>query len=156
MGKRCLVHDTVPKRWGETLVQTSKEMRASVDLICRPYGLSRSRWLALAILDDVPDGLPQKELAAEMGVEGATLVRLLDAMEADGWVSRSVSPEDRRVKIVRNEPKATDFMKVFEREVNTMVDEIFEGIGDEELEACTALLAKIRARIMDWTAAHKG
>lgn len=155
MGKRCLAHNTIHKQWGEAIVQTSKEMRASVDLICKPYGLSRSRWLALAILEDEPEGLPQKELAARMGVEGATLVRLLDAMEADGWVNRSVSPADRRVKIVKNEPKAAEFMDIFENEVGCMISEIFEDIPDKELETCTKLLDTIRTRICDWMEHNK-
>lgn len=44
--------------------------------------------------------LSQGELARKMLIEPPTLVRILDRMEAAGWVRRSGDPRDRRRRIV--------------------------------------------------------
>jgi DNA-binding MarR family transcriptional regulator len=42
------------------------------------------------------EGLSQSELAAEIGMDRATVVALLDALEANGWARRTRDPDDRR------------------------------------------------------------
>ncbi len=42
------------------------------------------------------EGLSQSELAAEIGMDRATVVALLDALEANGWARRTRDPVDRR------------------------------------------------------------
>ncbi len=44
--------------------------------------------------------LSQGDLARKMLIEPPTLVRILDRMEAAGWVQRSGDPQDRRRRIV--------------------------------------------------------
>ncbi len=43
----------------------------------------------------------QKELAAILDIEGPSLVRLLDTLEAQGLVERCGEADDRRAKILR-------------------------------------------------------
>nr|WP_180166528.1 MarR family transcriptional regulator [Stenotrophomonas sp. SbOxS2]NYT99371.1 MarR family transcriptional regulator [Stenotrophomonas sp. SbOxS2] len=43
--------------------------------------------------------LRQRELAQRMGVENSAVVRLLDALESSGLVSRREDPADRRAKL---------------------------------------------------------
>ncbi|WP_461210138.1 MarR family winged helix-turn-helix transcriptional regulator [Desulfocurvus sp. DL9XJH121] len=139
------------KDLAEAIQNTAKELRGSIDQAFKPYGMSRSRWLALAILHNEGQGLPQKELAARMGVEGATLVRMLDGMEKDGWVRRRVSPEDRRVNLVEIQDKALSFMTTFEETMRNFSQEIFGGIPEAELRLCTRFLNGLRSRLRDWT-----
>lgn len=40
--------------------------------------------------------LTQRDLASFLGVEGPTLVRLLDGLEAKDLIARRVCPDDRR------------------------------------------------------------
>jgi MarR family transcriptional regulator, transcriptional regulator for hemolysin len=50
------------------------------------------------------DGLTQKELADRIGVEGPTLIPMIDKMENDGYLRREIDPYDRRSnKIKRSE-----------------------------------------------------
>lgn len=44
--------------------------------------------------------LAQKEIADMIRVEQSTVVRLLDRMERDGWITRRGSTEDRRRKVI--------------------------------------------------------
>jgi MarR family transcriptional regulator, transcriptional regulator for hemolysin len=61
---------------------------------------TEARWSALYHLSREPRGLIQSELAERMGIQGPTLVRLIDALEAQSLVRRCSTPEDRRAKRV--------------------------------------------------------
>jgi DNA-binding MarR family transcriptional regulator len=50
---------------------------------------------ALALIDANP-GLSQSELASEIGMDRATIVALLDALETNGWARRTRDKADRR------------------------------------------------------------
>src|ERR1700753_2183166 len=45
-----------------------------------------ARWTALYMIADAPRGVTQPHLAERVGVQGPTLVRLLDALEHQGLV----------------------------------------------------------------------
>lgn len=59
-------------------------------------GVSLSMWRVVVALV-MQSGLTQKEIADKVGVEGATLVPLLDKMEKEGLLKRRPSSKDRRV-----------------------------------------------------------
>lgn len=50
---------------------------------------------ALALIDANP-GLSQAELSAEIGMDRATIVALVDALEGNGWAKRTRDKADRR------------------------------------------------------------
>ena len=66
--------------------------RSKLDERLRPLGLSQARWTALWHLARGGDGLTQKQLARAVGVEGPSMVRVLDALERDGLVERRQPP----------------------------------------------------------------
>lgn len=152
--KKCL-WDCPHRILAEALNTTAKELRSALDLMFRPYGMSRSRWLVLVVLQDEGCGMSQKELAARMNVEGATLVRILDGMEKDGWVRRRVSETDRRVNLVELEDKAKEFMSTFDKEAGRFEREVFAGIPEEEIAACTVFLNRLQRRLTAWSAELK-
>jgi MarR family transcriptional regulator for hemolysin len=51
-------------------------------------------------------GLTQKEIADKMGIEGATLVPVIDKMEKDGLLKRKTDLADRRANRIYLTPKA--------------------------------------------------
>ena len=92
--------------FGLLLGETARAWRTRLDQRLRPLGLSQAKWLVLLHLNLAKADLTQRELSARLGIEGPSLVRLLDRMEADGWVERRVSPSDRRAKTVHPTAKA--------------------------------------------------
>ena len=80
-----------------TLGKVSRRWRTRLDERLRHTGLTQARWIVLLQLSR--DGsLSQRELAERVGVEGPTLVRVLDRLERQGLVARRACGEDRRVK----------------------------------------------------------
>ncbi len=74
-------------------------MRTVFDRRVRKLGLTRAQWLALTRLHRRP-GASQSELADMMEVEKATAGRLIDRLEAKGWVERRAQAGDRRINRV--------------------------------------------------------
>ncbi len=70
------------------------------------HGLSQAKWRTLAILSLYPDGLIQSELAEELGIEGPSLVAMVDRLSRDEWVERVQCGSDRRCKIIRLSERA--------------------------------------------------
>ncbi|MFA7522025.1 MAG: MarR family transcriptional regulator [Halothiobacillaceae bacterium] len=65
------------------------------------HGLSQAKWRTMAIVSMYPKGLIQSELAEELGVEGPSMVAMIDRLSRDEWVERIQCGTDRRCKIIR-------------------------------------------------------
>jgi DNA-binding MarR family transcriptional regulator len=71
--------------------------------VSRDAGLNDLRdWLVLALISDGARRT-QLEVATQLGIDKTTLMSLLDRLERDGLVVRTLSERDRRVRI----PEAT-------------------------------------------------
>ncbi|MDQ3976656.1 MAG: MarR family transcriptional regulator [Thermoproteota archaeon] len=66
-------------------------------------GVTVGQWKVMVMLIN-QDGLTQKEIAERLGLEGPTIIPIIDKMEKDDLVVRKVDPSDRRNnKIFRTE-----------------------------------------------------
>src|SRR6188508_1842566 len=81
---------------GRKLALTSRVVRAYADQQMAGAGSSLSVAIIAKIVAATP-GLSQRELADQMGVEGPTMARHLDRLEADGIVARTRDTQDRRI-----------------------------------------------------------
>jgi MarR family transcriptional regulator for hemolysin len=95
-------------------------------------------WLAL-------DGeLTQRELAARMEVEGATIVGIIDSMERKGWIARCPDPADRRKNVIRPTPQVepvwTQMLDIIQR----VRRRAFAGMSEDELNTLRRLLRRIQ------------
>lgn len=91
---------------GFVVNNTAKSFQKSLDLELRKnVGVTLSQWRVVGMLILQP-GLTQKEIADKVGIEGATLVPILDKMEKDGLLRRKPDSKDRRVNRIYLTPKA--------------------------------------------------
>lgn len=89
-------------------------------------------------------GLPQKEIAATMGVTRATVSGLMAALERDGLVTSTVASEDRRSLLASLTRKGE---AVVERAIETCKSRLlvaFTDLSPDELSALTTLLERVR------------
>jgi Transcriptional regulators len=132
-------------RFSLLLHETARFWRQRLDRRLKLLGLSQSQWLVLLKLP--PEGSTQKVLAEAVGVEGPTLVGLLDRLEGNGWIERRACPDDRRAKRVLLTPKAQETRATVQQVASGLRQEILAGIDESRVEQCTAVLAEIRQRI---------
>ena len=124
---------------------TAKAWRRLMNERLRGLGLSQAKWTALLLLDKC-GGIRQCELAGHMGIEGASLVGLLDRMAADGWIERRPCAEDRRAKLVHLSAKSRGALEEIHRVAAEVTGELLADIPPADLAACERVLAAIGAR----------
>jgi MarR family transcriptional regulator for hemolysin len=80
------------------IVLAARRWRSIVDEKLRELGHSASRMEAMSAIAYAPPHTTQIQIAKRIGIEGPTLTRTLDMLEADGLVERLPDPSDRRNK----------------------------------------------------------
>jgi len=85
--------------FGQLVIRVGRNWRRVLDQVLSTEGLSQSTALPLIILLR-SGGMRQGVLADELGVEGPSLVRLIDMLEGDKLVTRREDSRDRRAKLI--------------------------------------------------------
>ena len=115
----------------------------------RAVGQSMARWETMYLLACSDDALNQTALAKLLGVEGPTMVRMLDVLEKDGLITRQQSKTDRRVtnnEITEKGREATrDIMAI----TNELREELLRDIDPAKLAVTLEVLEQIHAKLDD-------
>ena len=135
-------------RFAMQLAQLSRAWRAELDRRLVGLGLSQARWLVLLHLARFDTPPTQRELAQSVGVEGPTLARLLDGLEAQGLVSRQAVAEDRRAKQITLSAKAQPLIEQIEAISTQLRQELFAGIDPVDLQHCQRVQERILANLV--------
>ncbi|HTW71735.1 MAG TPA: MarR family transcriptional regulator [Acetobacteraceae bacterium] len=129
--------------FGSLIARAARQWRRAVDRRLQPFGLTEATWLPLIYLARAPDPMRQKDLAAALTLDGSSVVRLLDALEAAGFIERHGEDRDRRAKIIVPTPRGLAIAEQIEavsREVRTAT---LTGLSGEELEIATRVLERV-------------
>ena len=120
-------------------------MTDELDLAAVQMGLNDVRdWLVLAALDDGRQRT-QLELSRVVCVDKTTLISVLDRMEKQDLVVRTVDPSDRRVRIPQITPTGRKVYAKFAVARDAAEARALEGVD----AADRALLLSLLARIAD-------
>ena len=132
---------------GITISRTARTWRTKLDERLSPLGLTQARWLVLIHLSRMGGESLQKELAFIVGVEGPTLVRVLDGLERLGLVQRLGVEGDKRARLIRLTSKADSVISDIMRIGIKLRGEALAGISDEDLESFFRVLEVILANL---------
>lgn len=128
------------------LVDTARSLRTHIDQKARRHGTTRAQWSVLARLRR-GDGQTQAALADSMEMQPISLGRLIDKLQAQGFVERRADPRDRRAYRLHITPAGRAFVD----DLDTVRHEIAEEVIADEAEAAIAtalsVLAGIRGRV---------
>src|SRR4051795_13219418 len=138
---------TPTDEFGLALFSTARAWRTKLDQRLRPLGLSQGKWRTLINLSQGNDRLTQKALAERMGIEEATLAGLLNRLEADGWIKREESPNDRRCKIVHLQRRSKSVLDEIFSAAHELRDELLEEVSSADLATCMRVLKQVRAKV---------
>ena len=125
---------TVPRDW-----------RAVLDRRLAPLGLSQAKWQPLLYLLRADEPPTQAEIARYLEVESPTLVRLLDRLEADGWIKRKHCPGDRRARRIHLTERAKSVCDEIERAVIEVRRQLLGSVSDAEMAQCIDVLRRVSA-----------
>src|SRR5260370_34203156 len=88
------------ERFSGALHNASRAWRQALDRRLKYLGVSQASWMTIAVAAKARAPLSQSELADRLGVEGATMVAMVDRLVKAGLDVREPSTTDRRVNRV--------------------------------------------------------
>jgi MarR family transcriptional regulator for hemolysin len=136
---------TVEERFSAALHNTARGWRLAVDRRLKDLGMSQASWVTIAMAAKAKAPMPQIELANRVGVEGATMVAMLDRLAKAGLIVRVPSVTDRRVKLVTLTPTGAKLYDKVRTEANAVRRQLLAGIDPAVLLAATELLEGLQA-----------
>ncbi len=144
---------------GVVLAKTAKTVGRAFDQALATEGGSQPVWQILITLK-TRRVANQRELAAAVGIQGATLTHHLNAMESTGLITRRRDPDNRRIHVV----ELTDEGEiVFHRLAKAAIahdKRLRAGFSAEEITTLAGLLSRLAANVTgggidqensDWT-----
>lgn len=138
---------TLEERFSDALHSTSRSWRQAVDRRLKYLGVSQASWMTIAIAAKADSPLSQSELADRLGVEGATMVAMVDRLVKAGLVVRQASATDRRIKRVVLTPAGLAVYEKVKTEADTLRKQLLAKMDGKKLLVATDLLERLRGII---------
>ncbi len=139
---------TIQAELGLLITRTARLWRRAADQALADHGLSQATAHPLRVLSRRGKCVRQGVLADEIGIEGPSLVRLIDLLQAEGLVERREDPTDRRAKTLhltaKGEAKAEEVNRVLRR----VRANLLKDIPPEDLAVTYDVLQRIEQRTM--------
>jgi MarR family transcriptional regulator for hemolysin len=133
---------------GLRLSRTARVVSRAFDEALGAAGGSVPAWLVLLNLKIRPPAT-QRELAEAVGVREATLTHHLNAMEAQGLVTRRRDPSNHRVQVVElSEEGEAAFLRLIQA-AQTFDGRLRGGFSDAEIEQLSEMLVRLAANVGD-------
>ncbi|AYD04042.1 MarR family transcriptional regulator [Neorhizobium sp. NCHU2750] len=130
----------------EELTKVSRKIRTAFNKKVTAHGLTYPRARALFRLAR-RQNMTQTELACELEVEQATMVRLLDRMEEHGLIERRQDASDRRVKLIALTEHGQEQAAFVRQLADQIRRQFFEGVNVNALQQGIALLQTISSNV---------
>ena len=117
----------------QRILHLARSYRRLVDRQLAEHRLSEARALPVLQITRAGAEMRQRELAEQLGIEGPSLVRLLDSLEAAALVERRPDPHDGRAKTLHATPAGRALAATVEDVLHTVRERVFAQISPEDL-----------------------
>ena len=131
------------RRLTSGLLQGGRQWRRLAEAALAADDISEACASPLVWLRRLGGGMRQVTLAAHVGIEGTSLVRLLDQLCDAGLVVRRDDPEDRRAKTLWLTETGEQLAARIERTIARLRSRILGKISDADIEATLRVLDTI-------------
>jgi DNA-binding MarR family transcriptional regulator len=125
-----------------------------IDLGSREYGIGFARGRVLWALDASGPVL-MRALSQALGISPRTVTGLVDGLEADGWVTRSPHPDDRRATIISLTPAAESALVGLRENYEGLAHDLLDGVPPDDLERCWSVISTIERRLDEVVASRQ-
>ena len=108
-----------------------------------PVGMGRER--ILVILSDHSEGMRQKALAEEAGINASTASEMISKLEDTGYVVRTADKSDKRATVLKLTDMGAARAEEIRGEHAFFTDRFFGKLSEEEKQTLSDLLDKLMA-----------
>ncbi|MGE0850245.1 MAG: MarR family winged helix-turn-helix transcriptional regulator [Hyphomicrobiaceae bacterium] len=131
---------------GFAISDVGRLMRTVFERRVRAFGLTRAQWLVIARVHRRP-GLSQSAVADLLEIEKAPAGRLIERMEAKGWVERRDDASDRRINRLHLTSEGERLHAAIWPLAESTVDAALGELTAEERRRLTHLMSRVKATL---------
>jgi MarR family transcriptional regulator, transcriptional regulator for hemolysin len=142
MQKRIMKPEDIP--FGYLLSDVTLLFRKHFDRRAVRFGLTRAQWRAIKMLHYRDAALRQTELAEFLEMEPIAVGRVIDRLQAAGFVERRPDPKDRRAWRLHLTPRARAVIEDMQGIGRGLRKDATAGIEAEELAQALAVIERIK------------
>ena len=132
---------------GMRMAMVVRQWRAIIDSAITDTGLTQSSWTVLMQLHQLGDNVSVSELAEVQGIELPPLMRTLTQLEKQGYLLRSTSPYDKRIRLLTLTAEGRLRLEELNRVIETYQQRVTETIPEAQLAAFSATLNQIACNL---------
>jgi MarR family transcriptional regulator for hemolysin len=127
------------------LLQAGRLWRKIARAAAARHGVSEAASSPLIWIDRLGPDLRQNALAEAVGIEGASLVRLIDELEQSGIITRTPDPSDRRANCINLTRKGREVVGEVTEELAALRASVFAKVTPEDMIGARNIFEAIRA-----------
>ena len=139
-----------PDDWALSVVgrlfRLAPQLMDLLDLGAREYGMGFARGRVLWALGESGPVL-MRALSQALGISPRTVTGLVDGLEADGWVTRTPHPEDRRATIISLTPAAETALAGLRDNYEGLARDLIGDLPGEDLQRCWSVITTLQDRL---------
>jgi DNA-binding MarR family transcriptional regulator len=109
---------------------------------CEAFDLTPIQYASLIVIREVPD-LDATRLSSLVALDRATLAKVIERLEAKGWVLRTSSALDKRAKLLRITQKGRNVLAAAEPGVRRCQRRILAPLADEDRQSFMTMLERL-------------
>ncbi|HIE9618596.1 TPA: MarR family winged helix-turn-helix transcriptional regulator [Klebsiella quasipneumoniae subsp. quasipneumoniae] len=132
---------------GMRMAMVVRQWRAIIDSAITDTGLTQSSWTVLMQLHQLGDNVSVSELAEVQGIELPPLTRTLSLLEKQGYLLRSRSPYDKRIRLLTLTAEGRAILEKLSRVIETYQERVTQTIPEADLATFSATLNQIACRL---------
>ncbi|MGR3395646.1 MarR family winged helix-turn-helix transcriptional regulator [Pseudooceanicola nanhaiensis] len=118
------------------------------DSLLKPHDMTMSQgWVLVHLVRE--NGLRQSDLADRMDIATVTISKLIDRLEARGYVERRSDPDDRRSNRVYALAPAKEVVKIMTRTIFEVDELATRGIPEADLRTSLRVLRQMKENLRD-------
>lgn len=134
-------------RFGISFALLARRWRRALDARLARAGLTATSWVPLIHLEETGGGISQKELALLVGVEGSSLVRVLDLLAREGLIERRRDATDGRARLIHLTASGRRRVADIREELGRGEEEMLADLSDAEIAAMLEYFGRIDRRM---------
>jgi DNA-binding MarR family transcriptional regulator len=128
------------------LMRTADVVKRRFAEVVEPRGITLPQYNVLRILRGAgPAGLPTLEVGDRLVEHAPGMTRMMDRLEARGWVRRERCPGDRRQVLCRLTPPGKELVDSLDRPMDRAAEDAVAVLGKDEQRELVSLLDRVRA-----------
>ncbi|HTJ58407.1 MAG TPA: MarR family winged helix-turn-helix transcriptional regulator [Devosiaceae bacterium] len=134
----------LPRDFTAELLLAARLWRRMTRDVAAPFGVGEAGAAPLLWIGRMGEGVRQNAVAERIGVEGASLVRVIDELSAAGLVTRQSDPSDRRANLLHLTDKGREVTGKIEVELGDLRQRVLGVINAGDIAAAQRVFAAIK------------